>query len=198
MSPSSLSVPGVLVLLGLWLCTKLFLLFQHGSHGTKLRGPPRSNLILGLSTPPIKDAFYADWVAQYGPVYEIPATLGRKKLVITDPTALLHVYNAERAVYTKTENSRTFMARVVRLSAPSAPAIQMPSVSSGAVFYGRKGRSTNGLAVHVLELHLNLFSRQRRALSPAFSNAAIRELTAVFYDSVYKVCPAIKRFGSER
>ncbi|KAJ6553276.1 cytochrome P450 [Mycena capillaripes] len=155
MPPSSLSVPGILLLLGLWLCTKLFLFFRHGSHGTKLGGPPRSNLILGLSPSPIKDAFYAEWVAQYGPVYEIPATLGRKKLVITDPTALLHVYNAERTVYTKTESSRTFMARV----------------------FGR------GILWAEGEVH----KRQRRALSPAFSNAAIRKLTAVFYDSVYKV-----------
>jgi len=29
--------------------------------------------------------------------------------------------------------------------------------------------------------------RQRKALSPAFSNAAIRRLTSVFYDSAYKV-----------
>ncbi|KAG1849934.1 cytochrome P450, partial [Suillus subalutaceus] len=28
--------------------------------------------------------------------------------------------------------------------------------------------------------------RQRKALTPAFSNAAIRKLTSVFYDSVYK------------
>ena len=30
-------------------------------------------------------------------------------------------------------------------------------------------------------------SRQRKALSPAFSNAAIRKLTPVFYDAAYKV-----------
>lgn len=35
--------------------------------------------------------------------------------------------------------------------------------------------------------HLN-FDRQRKALSPAFSNAAIRKLTPVFYDAAYKVC----------
>ncbi|KAK2462255.1 hypothetical protein APHAL10511_005751 [Amanita phalloides] len=29
--------------------------------------------------------------------------------------------------------------------------------------------------------------RQRRALSPAFSNASLRALTSVFYDSAYKV-----------
>ncbi|KAJ7315677.1 cytochrome P450 [Mycena albidolilacea] len=101
------------------------------------------------------DAFYAEWVAQYGPVYVIPATLGRKKLVIMDPTALLHVYNAERAVYTKTESSRTFMARV----------------------FGR------GILWAEGEVH----KRSEEGLSPAFSNAAIRKLTAVFYDSVYKV-----------
>ena len=29
--------------------------------------------------------------------------------------------------------------------------------------------------------------RQRKAISPAFSNVAIRRLTSIFYDSVYKV-----------
>ena len=29
--------------------------------------------------------------------------------------------------------------------------------------------------------------RQRKAISPAFSNAAIKRLTHVFYDSAYKV-----------
>jgi hypothetical protein len=31
------------------------------------------------------------------------------------------------------------------------------------------------------------YHRQRKALSPAFSNAAIRKLTPIFYDAAYKV-----------
>jgi hypothetical protein len=31
------------------------------------------------------------------------------------------------------------------------------------------------------------FARQRRYLTPAFSIAAIRQLTSIFYDSAYKV-----------
>ena len=40
-------------------------------------------------------------------------------------------------------------------------------------------------------LSLTLY-RQRKALSPAFSSAAVRELTPVFYDATYKVHLSIR------
>lgn len=38
--------------------------------------------------------------------------------------------------------------------------------------------------------------RQRKALSPAFSNSAIRKITSVFYDSAYKVGPPVCYYSS--
>ena len=41
--------------------------------------------------------------------------------------------------------------------------------------------------------------RQRKAISPAFSNVAIRRLTSIFYDSVYKVgyaCQSVRRVAT--
>ncbi|KAJ6579602.1 cytochrome P450 [Mycena vulgaris] len=154
-----LDVALVLLLLALWLGTKI-LYSRRGSHSTKLRGPPSTSRIFGLSryvmqAGPDISAIYEEWAARYGPVYEIPFAFGFKKIVITDPMALAHFYNSERTVYVRTESDRLFLGRL----------------------FGR------GLLWAEGETH----RRQRKALSPAFSNAAIRRLTAHFYDSAEKV-----------
>ncbi|KAJ6544252.1 cytochrome P450 [Mycena capillaripes] len=160
MSSTYLGVPGVLILLGLWICSKLFLyVWRRGSETTKLCGPPSTNRILGLETfllqSPDISLSYEEWAARYGPVYEVPLAFGRKKVVLTDPKAVTHFYSSERVVYTKTENDRLFIGRI----------------------FGRG----------VLWAEGDMHKRQRKALTPAFSNAAIRRLTAVFYDSAYKL-----------
>ncbi|KAF7331038.1 Cytochrome P450 [Mycena venus] len=80
---------------------------------------------------------------------------GRKNIVLTDPKAVVHFYNSERAIYTKTENDRMFIGRI----------------------FGRG----------VLWAEGDMHKRQRKALTPAFSNAVIRRLTSVFFDSAYKL-----------
>ncbi|KAJ6579607.1 cytochrome P450 [Mycena vulgaris] len=154
-----LDVAFVSLLLALWLGSKI-LYSRRGSHSTKLRGPPSTSRIFGLSryimqAGPDISAIYEEWAARYGPVYEIPATFGRKNIVLTDPKALAHFYNSERTVYVKTESTRLSISRL----------------------FGRGVLWAEG------ETH----RRQRKALSPAFSNAAIRRLTAHFYDSAEKV-----------
>ncbi|KAJ7983088.1 cytochrome P450 [Mycena polygramma] len=149
-----------LFLLGIWLLTKLVLfLFPRGPQTTKLCGPPSTSRILGLTGFMLKSpdghVHYEEWAARYGPVFEMPLPFGRKKIVLTDPKALLHFYSSERAVYAKTENERAFLAKT----------------------FGRGVLWAEG------EVH----KRQRKALTPAFSNAAIRRLTAVFFDSAYKL-----------
>ncbi|KAK7053769.1 cytochrome P450 [Favolaschia claudopus] len=161
MSSTFFGVNGVLVLFSLWLCTKIFLYLWRGSRTvtTKLGGPPSTSRILGLSREIIESrdmsTTYEEWAACYGPVYQVPLMFGRKKVVLTDPKALVHFYNSERAVYTKTDNDRLFIGRI----------------------FGRG----------VLWAEGDMHKRQRKALTPAFSNAAIRRLTAVFFDSAYKL-----------
>ncbi|KAF7331491.1 Cytochrome P450 [Mycena kentingensis (nom. inval.)] len=155
---------GAFLLLVLWASAKLFNLvssrWRHTLKTTKLRGPASPGWLLGLSTfvsqrDPDVSALYEEWAAQYGSVFELPVAFGRKKIVLTDPKAILHFYQSERAVYTKTENDRTFIGNI----------------------FGRGVLWAEG------ETH----KRQRKALTPAFSNAAIRRLTAVFFDSAYKL-----------
>ncbi|KAF7354652.1 Cytochrome P450 4F12 [Mycena sanguinolenta] len=161
MSSTYLGVPGFLGLLGLWACSKLVLHAWHGSRTTttKLRGPPSSSRLFGLSRElvesPDNSVAYEDWAASYGPVFEVPLIFGRKNVVLTDPKALVHFYSSERAVYGKTETSRLFIGRL----------------------FGRG----------VLWAEGDTHKRQRKALTPAFSNAAIRRLTTVFFDSAYKL-----------
>ncbi|KAJ7916333.1 cytochrome P450, partial [Mycena leptocephala] len=160
MSSAYFGIPGFLLLLGLWLCTKLFLyIWRRGSQSTKLCGPPTTSRILGLSPDlmqsPDSSVSFEEWATRYGPAYEIPVEFGRKHIVITDPKAVIHFYNSERTVYVKTDSNRLFIGRI----------------------FGRG----------VLWAEGDMHKRQRKALTPAFSNAAIRRLTAVFYDSAYKL-----------
>ncbi|KAJ7034283.1 cytochrome P450 [Mycena alexandri] len=156
----SLGVHGLLVLLGLWISTKLFLhLWRRGSSTTRLSGPPSPSRFLGvmrhLSLASDSSEIYEEWAARYGSAYEIPAELGRKKIVLTDPKAVTHFYSSERSIYVRPENDRLFIDKI----------------------FGRG----------VLWAEGDIHKRQRKALTPAFSNAAIRRLTAVFYDSAYKM-----------
>ncbi|KAJ7031179.1 cytochrome P450 [Mycena alexandri] len=160
MPPVDFGLHAFLLLLGLWLCTKLFsYVSRAGSLTTKLNGPPSQSRIFGLlryrlDAPDISTD-YEEWAARYGPVFEIPVMFGAKQIMLTDPKALTHCYNSERAVYVKTNIQRLFIDEI----------------------FGRGVLSAEG------ENH----KRQRKALTPAFSNAAIRRLTAVFYDSAYKL-----------
>ncbi|KAJ7189265.1 cytochrome P450 [Mycena filopes] len=159
MPSTSLSVSAALFLLALWLGTKLFLSASRRARITPLRGPPRTNLFLGLSEYAPASVgmadMYEEWATRYGAVYAVPSVFGSQKIVLTDPTALLHAYNRERRVYAKPENERQFV---------------------GSVF-------GHGIIWAEGEDH----ARQRKALSPAFSNAATRRVTPVFQDSTHKV-----------
>ncbi|KAJ7032277.1 cytochrome P450 [Mycena alexandri] len=159
MPSASLTISAGLFLLCVWLFSKFFLNASRGVTTTRLRGPPRTNLILGLSEYTAQSVAmsdtYEEWATRYGAVYTVPSALGRQKIVVTDPTALLHVYNAERSIYAKPGNDRQFI---------------------GSVF-------GHGIIWAEGEEH----KRQRKALSPAFSNAATRKLTPVFQDSTHKV-----------
>ncbi|KAF7318169.1 Cytochrome P450 [Mycena chlorophos] len=160
----SATLLGLVLLVVLWLCSKL-LSSSRSVKTTKLKGPPSPSWFLGLTQfiaqTRAADAdremsdVYEDWAAQYGPVYQFPVALGRNKIVLTDPKAVVHFYSSERAVYVKTENDRLFIGKI----------------------FGRGVLWAEG------EMH----KRQRKALTPAFSNAAIRRLTDVFFDSAHKL-----------
>ncbi|KAL5488430.1 hypothetical protein ACEPAI_6548 [Sanghuangporus weigelae] len=139
---------------------------------TKLNGPHSSSWLFGVTM----DVFYGDtgalfekWAKEYGPVYQIPAALGEKTTVLTDPRAIAHFYSKETYTYVNSDFSKQMIDNII-----------------GKGLLWAEGDSHR---------------RQRRTLSPAFTNAAIRTLTPVFFDSGYKVKAAwdsiIASSGSE-
>ncbi|KAF7331088.1 Cytochrome P450 [Mycena venus] len=168
MSSADLGLRGFLLLLAIWLCTKVFssLWRLGGTQTTKLKGPESTNLLLGrmryiMQSPDIS-VDYEKWAELYGPVYELPLAFGLKQIVLFDPRALTHCYNTERSVYVRLDSERQFIGEM----------------------FGRGVLWAEG------EMH----KRQRKALTPAFSNAAIRKLTSIFFDSAYK----LKSFWDEK
>ncbi|KAI6117793.1 cytochrome P450 [Pisolithus thermaeus] len=82
---------------------------------TKLRGPPRKDLIFGVAKQilesPDPGAMYDAWAKRYGVAYEVPMTLGGKQIVLTDPRALAHYYARETWIYVQTNSTKFFLQR---------------------------------------------------------------------------------------
>jgi hypothetical protein len=162
-----LDVPSALILLALWLAARLFTHVLHRPYTTKLNGPSKTSWIYGLSRDiaqaPDANALYEGWATRYGSVYEIPKPFGRKEIVLTDPKALLHFYQSDRAVYVKTENNRRFFEKVVGClgaSLPTSGANTIPG-SLDAGFCGLKAMYISGQACRValqLPAHWNLIN----------------------------------------
>ncbi|KAK0205805.1 cytochrome P450 [Desarmillaria ectypa] len=147
---------------------------RRSSITTRLRGPPGQSWLFGL-TRAIRNAedpglLYEQWASEYGSVYSISGFLGEQRLVLYDPKAVAHFYGKEGSGYIKTPISRMFIE----------------------ILFGKNLLWAEG------ELHRRqslLPSRrmtiwQRKFLTPAFSNVAIRDLTHVFYDSAHKTSSA--------
>ncbi|KAJ7627812.1 cytochrome P450 [Mycena polygramma] len=150
---------GALLLLALWGSTKLIAYAQRGPRSTKLNGPPSTSRVLGLS----------------------------RELVQNPDMSFLYEKWADRygAAY---EVPLAFGAKKIVLTDPKALAHFYQSERSVYVktendrlfidkIFGR------GIVWAEGDVH----KRQRKALTPAFSNAAIRTLTSVFYDSTHKL-----------
>ncbi|KIN94393.1 hypothetical protein M404DRAFT_1008378 [Pisolithus tinctorius Marx 270] len=148
-------VKGVAIL---WALRISFRAIRDKLKATRLRGPPRTSLIFGLS----KDLFHAEdagvmyeaWANEYGAAYEVPTVLGGSKIMLCDPRALAHFYSKETWTYAHTDFERLFIRK-----------------SFGRVILCAQGEDHKS---------------QRKSLSPAFSNVAIRKLLPVFYNSAYK------------
>ncbi|KAF7375651.1 Cytochrome P450 [Mycena sanguinolenta] len=125
---------------------------------TRLKGPTSGNFLFGsmprLLNAPDVGAIYEDWASRYGSVFSVPATLGSRTVVLTDPKSIAHFAARETYGYVGTPRAKRFQERLI-----------------GRGLFWAEGDS---------------HKRQRRALNPAFSNAAIKNLTPVFFDSAYK------------
>ncbi|KAK7044771.1 cytochrome P450 [Favolaschia claudopus] len=147
---------GILLSSGV-LCYLLFRRVRSRRY-TSLRGPWSFNLLFGV-LPKILGAddpgdVYEEWASRYGSVFSVPAALGSRRVVITDPKTLAHFAARETYGYIGTPQSKRFQEKII-----------------GKGLFWAEGDS---------------HKRQRRALNPAFTNAAIKNLTSIFFDSAYK------------
>ncbi|TFK53095.1 cytochrome P450 [Heliocybe sulcata] len=153
------SVDAVLFFLCSWLVYKVSKRLLNPAKTIRLRGPPSPSWVFGvgryISDQPDSGPVYEKWASEYGPVYEVPAGFGKRKVILTDPKAISHFYAKETTTYVHSPNGKLVIESIV-------------------------GR---GLLWADGDSH----KRRRKALTPAFSNAAIRRLTSVFYDSAYKL-----------
>ena len=87
---------------------------------TRLRGPPSKSFFFGVA----KDIFnsldlsgmYGTWEKTYGPVYEIPSSLGSTILVLQDPKAITDLFSKDTTTYHQSRLSKSFFKNVLRVS----------------------------------------------------------------------------------
>ncbi|KAJ7464545.1 cytochrome P450 [Mycena latifolia] len=145
---------------GLWLATKIVRRFlNRNAHGTKLNGPPRESWLFGFSR---QIALSPDSGALY---QEWAAKYGP---VYQIPVA----FGQSRIILCdpKAVNHFYSMERSIYVKTKVTRDVISNLFGQGLVW--AEGES---------------HKRQRKALTPAFSNTAIRRLTSIFYDSAYKL-----------
>ena len=105
------------VMVGIWALRATVLAARRKFKTTRLRGPPRTHLIYGVSKDLFKSSstgsLFEQWAKEYGPVYEVPTTLGGNKIVLCDPKAVAHYYARETWTYLLLPSTRRFMERNV-------------------------------------------------------------------------------------
>ena len=97
--------PSVMMTIGI--CVALVSLAIYRSlrrpRTTKLKGPPSNSFIFGVNKelfyPSDLGIIYRDWEKAYGPVYQIPSTLGSTIVVLQDPGAVTHLYSKDTSTY---------------------------------------------------------------------------------------------------
>ena len=165
---------------------------------TQLNGPPNESFLFGM-TKVIRraddyGAIFEKWAGEYGAVYRIQSMFNSSRVVLCDPKAIAHFYSKETFVYVNSKSSKLFIANLVRCLSSSYQMSSLAhcytrSVWTWIAMVGRGESQKVAIRDTVIGdcKRLICLCRQRKALSPAFSNGAIRRLTSVFFDSSYKV-----------
>ncbi|KAJ6562221.1 cytochrome P450 [Mycena capillaripes] len=146
---------------GLWMVAKIGLSLSRRTttRGTKLNGPPSDSFIFGVS---------------------------RRMAKSTDVSLIFQEWAAKYGPIFQIPTA--FGERKIILCDPKA-VNHFYSMERSIYIKSKLGRAIIGnlFGRGLLWAEGESHKRQRKALTPAFSNAAIRRLTAVFYDSTYKL-----------
>ncbi|KAG1742288.1 cytochrome P450 [Suillus paluster] len=143
----------------LWAFVKVLRALRWRLKTTQLRGPPRSSIVYGVSNDLVSSTDTAAMYERWADEYGV---------VYMIPSVL----GQTKIVLCDPKAIAHFYARETwtYVQTPLASVLLETSIGRG-----------------LLWAHGESHRRQRKALTPAFSNAAIRRLTSVFYDSAYKV-----------
>ncbi|KAH0826753.1 cytochrome P450 [Lanmaoa asiatica] len=158
----------------IWTVLRWFRTSRGQLRTTQLRGPPSDSFLYGVGKRILdaedSSAVYEAWAREYGPVYAVPSTLGNRRIVLCDPKAITHFYSKETWTY-----------------------IQTPFIKKAVAMFGKgllwaDGEDHKRYFHHLTrsrEETLTGSARQRKALIPAFSISAVRQLTPIFYNVAY-------------
>lgn len=89
-----------------WAFVKLIRMSRTRVRTPELRGPPSSSFVYGVGKMLLEaddpSSMYESWAQEYGAVYEVPSTLGRRRIVLYDPKAIAHFHAKETWTYVRT------------------------------------------------------------------------------------------------
>ena len=201
-NPPALVIPGfythvVLPFAIVWLLSGVLKKQFAGNKTIPLNGPGNPSILFGwyrrINESEDPSALYEGWALKYGPAFRLPGGFGSSRIVICDPRANAHFYSKETFGYVQNKLSRVFIEILVSTFRFLLTMKALSLFSLAEDCFGLRGRVIGGLFC-VIDSRYSRFDpfrciyyRQRKALSPAFSNAAIRKLTPTFYDTAYKV-----------
>jgi hypothetical protein len=92
------------------------------SHSTKLNGPSRISLLLGLVKTIFKPSangsdlidLVAEWEAQHGAAFRLPSLPGMNdRILLCDPKAVFHHYSNDTYIYRQSPSTRQFFMSFV-------------------------------------------------------------------------------------
>lgn len=100
-----------------WLLYKLTQAIRMRVKTTKMRGPPASNWLLGVSREVFQGdsgALFESWSEEYGVAFQIPTALGSRRTVLFDPRAIAHFYSKETFGYVQNSFTKKAISNLVR------------------------------------------------------------------------------------
>ena len=104
--PSLSAFNAVVACTAIWAFVKLMRMSLRRVRTTRLRGPPSLSLVYGVGKilMEVDDpaSIYESWAQEYGAAYEVPSTLGGRKIVLYDPKAIAHFHAKETWTYVRT------------------------------------------------------------------------------------------------
>ena len=90
---------------------------RRNSRLPKLKGPPNQNLLFGRLREMLQSkdraAIYQRWTDEYGPVFQMPAQIGSRRIILCDPKAITHLHSKDSLIYQGMPQSKMFMKKFV-------------------------------------------------------------------------------------